>query len=134
MLNLACIFFFAKKVLIYIYAYANKLIYLFSYCIKKQCPFFNLVPHTLICIEYRLRHDEFVSCTILVQYITLGSHGNIDISSSLYGLCFFYLAPRSNLASVRISLVQDMQVEAKLVAYLFQTSIVIPFYKYFVRK
>ena len=44
-------------------------------------------------------------------------------------LFFIHLAPGSNLASVRISPVQDRQVWAKLVAFLIQTSLVILFYK-----
>ena len=127
-------FFFEKSVSIIIHAYANELICMFSYFIKEQCLFFYLVPHSLIYIEYRLRYGQFVRCTVLAQYITLGCHGNVDISSSLYGLFFIHLAPRNNLASVRISPDQDMQVGAKWVAYLIQTSLVIPFYKYFLRK
>ena len=95
---------------------------------------FYLVPHSLIYIKYRLRYDKFVRCTILVQYITLGCHGNIDILGSLYCLFFIHLSPRSNLAFVRINPVEDMQVGAKLVAYLIQTSLVLLFYKYFVCK
>ena len=52
--------------------------------------------------------------------------------------CFFfffiYFAPRSNLTSVKISPLQDVQVGAKSVAYLIQTSLVTPYYKYFVHK
>ena len=78
--------------------------------------------------KYLTSYDQFVRCTILVQYITLDWFGNVDISSSLNGLFFFYLARRSNVASVRISPVQDLQFGAKLVAYLIQTSLVIPLY------
>ena len=45
-------------------------------------------------------------------------------------VCFsFFLDLRCILALVRICPVQDMQAGAKLVAYLLQTSLVIPFYK-----
>ena len=73
-----------------IYAYANEPVCIVSYYIKNQCLCLYFIPHSLIYIECRLRYDQFVRCTILVQYITLGCRGNVDISSSLYGLFYSF--------------------------------------------
>ena len=53
MINLPCLFFADKKVLVYIHDYANELICIFEYRMKGQCLSFNLSNLSLY-VEHRL--------------------------------------------------------------------------------
>ena len=60
---------FSKKRFNEIHEYANKLICIFEYQIKRQCQSLHLVSTLSNYDEHRLRYEQFTMCTVLIKFV-----------------------------------------------------------------
>ena len=58
-----------KKVLMNIHEYANELICIFEYQLKRQCLSLHLVSILSNYDEYRVRYEQFTMCTVLIKCV-----------------------------------------------------------------